>query len=74
VNRNERSNGNTANKTVRLMKLTWVDLDPFAFSRHRESQCRMASRLCCSFWEAMAGLGSIAKSAVLSAISVERPY
>jgi hypothetical protein len=25
--------------SLRLGNMTWVDLDPFAFSRHRESQC-----------------------------------
>jgi hypothetical protein len=30
---------NTGHVSLRLVKVTWVDLDPFAFSRHRESQC-----------------------------------
>jgi hypothetical protein len=45
----------------------WVDLDPFVFNLNRDRQSCMAFRLFCSFWEALAGSGSIAKTAVSSA-------
>jgi hypothetical protein len=58
--------------SLRLATVTWVDLDPFAFSWHKESQCWMASRLFCSFGDAM--VGSLNGSKVLSDQSQGRDY
>jgi hypothetical protein len=37
---------------LQVVKVTWVDLEPFAFSRHLVSQFWIARRLVCSLWEA----------------------
>jgi hypothetical protein len=52
---------------LRVVNVACVDLELLAFSRHLVSQCQIARKLVCSFWESMAGSGSVAMIAVSSA-------
>jgi hypothetical protein len=47
--------------------VTWINLDSLAFILHFLNQSWIASRSVCSFCEAMAGLLSMATTAVSSA-------
>jgi hypothetical protein len=49
------------------VNVTWIDLDPLAFILHILNQFWIASRLVCSFYEAMAGSLSVANTVVSSA-------
>jgi hypothetical protein len=49
------------------MNVTWLDLHQLAFILHFLNQFWIASRLVCSFCEAMAGPPSVASTAVSSA-------
>jgi hypothetical protein len=53
--------------SFRVVNLTWIDLHPLAFILHILNQFWIASRLVCSFCEAMAGLQSITSNVVSSA-------
>jgi hypothetical protein len=52
---------------LRVVYVTWIDLDPFAFILHFLNQFWIASRLVCSLCEAMDGSLSVATTAVSSA-------
>jgi hypothetical protein len=53
--------------SLHVMNVTWTDLDPLAFILHFLSQFWFAARLVCNFCEAMAGLLSVASTAISSA-------
>jgi hypothetical protein len=46
--------------SLRVVNVTWIDLDPLAFILHFLNQFRIASRLVCSLCEAVAGSLSVA--------------
>jgi hypothetical protein len=50
-----------------VVNVSWIDLHPLAFILHFLIQFWIASRLVCSFCEAMAGSLSVASTAVSSA-------
>jgi hypothetical protein len=50
-----------------IVTVIWIDLEPFAFILHFENKFWNASRLVCSFYEAMAGVLPVATTAVSSA-------
>jgi hypothetical protein len=50
---------NRGTRFFRVVNFTWIDLDPLAFILHFFNQFWIASRLVCSFCEAMAGSPSI---------------
>jgi hypothetical protein len=50
--------------SLRVVNVTWIDLDSSAFSLHFSNQLRIVVRLVCSFCEAMAGSLSVASTAV----------
>jgi hypothetical protein len=52
---------------LRVVNVTWTDLDSLALILHILIHFCIASRLVCSFHEAMAGSLSMANTAVLSA-------
>jgi hypothetical protein len=52
---------------LRVVNVTWIDLDSLAFILHYLNQFWIASRSVCSFCEAMAGSVSMATTAVSSA-------
>jgi hypothetical protein len=53
--------------SLHVVKVMWFNLDPLAFILHSLNQFWIASRLVCSFCEAMAGSMSVVTIAVLSA-------
>jgi hypothetical protein len=52
--------------SLRVGNVTWTDLDPLAFILHLCNHFCIASRLVCSFCQAMPGSLSVANTAVLS--------
>jgi hypothetical protein len=54
------------NFSLRVMNVTWIDLDPLSFILHFLNQFWIAARLVCSFREAMAGSLSVDSFAVSS--------
>jgi hypothetical protein len=52
---------------LRVVNVTWIDLDSLAFILHFLNQFWIASRSACSFCEAMAGSLSMATTSVSSA-------
>jgi hypothetical protein len=53
--------------SLRVVNMTWIDLNPLAFILHFLNQFWIASRLVCSFCEAMARSLSVATTAASSA-------
>jgi hypothetical protein len=53
--------------SLRVVNVTWIDLDPLALILHFLNQSWIASRSVCSFCEAIAGSLSVATTAVLPA-------
>jgi hypothetical protein len=53
--------------SLRVVNVTWIDLDSSAFILHSLNQSWIANRSVCSFCEAMAGSLSMATTAVSSA-------
>jgi hypothetical protein len=53
--------------SLRVVNVTWIDLDSLVFILHYLNKFWIASRLVCSFCEAMAGSLSMATTAVPSA-------
>jgi hypothetical protein len=53
--------------SLRVVNVTWIDLDSLAFILHFLNQSWIASRSVCSFCDAMAGSLSMATTAVSSA-------
>jgi hypothetical protein len=52
--------------SLRVVNLTWTNLDPLALILHFSNGFRIAARLVCSFCEAMAGLLFVANTTVSS--------
>jgi hypothetical protein len=52
--------------SLRVVNVTWTNLDPLAFIFHFYNQFWIAARLVCSFCEAMAGSLPMASTAVYS--------
>jgi hypothetical protein len=52
--------------SLRVVNVTWIDLDPLTFILHFLNQLRIASRLVCSLCDAMAESLPVASTAVSS--------